>query len=650
MAAMTTQTEAERPYTVARYIVDRLYALGVRHLFQVPGNYSAQFLLEAQQSGKIDCIGTTNELEAGYAADAYARTWGLGVACTTYGVGSFSLYNAIAGSYVERCPVVLINGTANAFAAEELLRFGVLFAHAIDTIRTDESIFRHVTAATAVITDPADAPRLIDRTLRACITEKKPVYLEVRDGVWASPCDLPTSPGPNGVLSPFALDDEREAVVARSVDVAVARVLDRLRSAKSPVLWGGEELQRYAGLQDLFAELVDLTGLPYSTTLMGKSLLAEVDPEYPGQRREKFIGVYDSGFAPKEVKFVIEQSDCVLALGTILSDFYRDIHRKTEGTGALILAAGQAVQVDREAYPNTPLPRFLPRLVETLRSQKTLAGVDHTPPQGFEVLKKVPLAEPTQGQRRALKHEAPEGDSSGLGWAEAFATIQRHVNVSTFVLADTSLCLFPAAQLLMPKRDSFIAQSAWFSIGYTLGAVVGVCSRLAEGERALVLIGDGGFQMIAQAFSTLVKLNKPATIVVFDNNVYGVEQFLVVTATKKEDLDYYRHGSTKPAIFFNQLGMGADAGTGVHRRWDYVKLAEAFGGRGVSVDTVDDFDKALATGGGLEGPLLIAVRTDARDVPPELEFLVHPKSAVEKLSGNETDGKAVSPFAAIAFD
>src|SRR3954468_8850084 len=155
-------------YTIADYLINRLAALGAAHLFQVPGNYTAQFLNRAQASGKIRCIGTVNELEAGYAADAYARLRPIGVLCVTYGVGSFSLYNAIAGAFVERCPVVLLNGTANADKAQQLRSQGVLFAHAIDTPRTDELIFRPVTADRAVLTDPRDAPTQIDRVLRAC--------------------------------------------------------------------------------------------------------------------------------------------------------------------------------------------------------------------------------------------------------------------------------------------------------------------------------------------------------------------------------------------------------------------------------------------------------------------------------------------------
>src|SRR5215813_2029260 len=78
--------------TVKEFLVTRLAEIGGTHMFGVPGNYNAEFLLAAQQSGKLSYTGTTNELEAGYAADAYARlTRRIGICCVTYGVGSFSL-------------------------------------------------------------------------------------------------------------------------------------------------------------------------------------------------------------------------------------------------------------------------------------------------------------------------------------------------------------------------------------------------------------------------------------------------------------------------------------------------------------------------------------------------------------------------------
>src|SRR5262249_55132111 len=173
---------------------------------------------------------------AGSAADFYSRLKPIGICSTTYGVGAFNLYDAIAGAFVERCPVVLVNGSANATKARQLVEQGVKFAHAIDTLRTDELIFRPITAATTVITDPEDAPSEIDGVLRACVTEKRPVYLEVRDGVWIQSCDDP--PDPDDPLAALPLPPDVDNDFDRATEAAVRDVLERLDKAKHPVLWG----------------------------------------------------------------------------------------------------------------------------------------------------------------------------------------------------------------------------------------------------------------------------------------------------------------------------------------------------------------------------------------------------------------------------
>jgi len=73
-------------YTVARYILHRLEEIGVKHLFGVPGDYNLDFLDEVVDS-PIRWVGNCNELNAGYAADGYARLNGAGAAVVTYGVG-----------------------------------------------------------------------------------------------------------------------------------------------------------------------------------------------------------------------------------------------------------------------------------------------------------------------------------------------------------------------------------------------------------------------------------------------------------------------------------------------------------------------------------------------------------------------------------
>jgi TPP-dependent 2-oxoacid decarboxylase len=89
--------------TIATYIIARLKQAGLRHAFGVPGDYVLSFMDRLIEGG-IELIGTCNELNAGYAADAYARIKGIGCVCVTWGVGGFSAMNAIAGAYAEQVP------------------------------------------------------------------------------------------------------------------------------------------------------------------------------------------------------------------------------------------------------------------------------------------------------------------------------------------------------------------------------------------------------------------------------------------------------------------------------------------------------------------------------------------------------------------
>ena len=79
---------------VASYLIQRLYDLGVRHIFGVPGDFVLGFYHELIQSNKLKVINTCDEQGAGFAADAYARINGLGVVCVTYCVGGLKVVNA----------------------------------------------------------------------------------------------------------------------------------------------------------------------------------------------------------------------------------------------------------------------------------------------------------------------------------------------------------------------------------------------------------------------------------------------------------------------------------------------------------------------------------------------------------------------------
>jgi indolepyruvate decarboxylase len=588
--------------TVKEYLITRLAELGGTQIFGVPGNYNAEFLLAAQHSGKLSWVGTTNELEAGYAADAYARlTRRIGICCVTYGVGSFSLLNAFAGSHVEFLPVVLINGSAPEAKAQQLVNQGVLFAHAIDTVRTDERVFRQITdpvrqpgdpILTAVIKDPFEAPAQIDMVLQGCMTTGRPVYLEILQNLWGQSCA-----DPKGKLRPAAdaVPQAEQEVAARA---AVESVLQHLRNAESPVLWGGELLQRL-GLEDEFQGLIDGLGVPYTTTLMAKGLVSET------ANVRRFIGVYDSVFAPAAIKKVVEGSDCLIGLGTILSDFYGVIAEAARDR--LIVAGRRSVRVMRDVYMNVPLDRFARELrAAILRGGKPKRT--YVAPAGFEDLLASRAAKPS-----ALSAGLAGTEDPLITWDSFFSRMQSWANASMHAkervfLVDTSLALFPSAELPVERPGRWVAQTAWLSIGYSVGAALGAGLAVSK-SRPVVFVGDGGFQMIPQAFSTLVRQKIPAILFVFNNGVYGIEQYLVDKQVLPPNEQFFPNPGAE-ASFFDILP-----------RWDYVKLAEAFGGVGYAVRTHAQLEAALEGLAGLrEQPGLVAVELDPHNLPEAIRI------------------------------
>jgi pyruvate decarboxylase len=108
------QVLAEGPRTLGRYIAARLVEVGVRDVFTVPGDFNLVLLDHLLAEPGLELIGCCNELNAGYAADGYARANGVGACAVTFTVGGLSVINAIAGAYSENLPVICIVGGPNS--------------------------------------------------------------------------------------------------------------------------------------------------------------------------------------------------------------------------------------------------------------------------------------------------------------------------------------------------------------------------------------------------------------------------------------------------------------------------------------------------------------------------------------------------------
>jgi pyruvate decarboxylase len=100
--------------SLGRHLARRLVQVGVGDVFAVPGDFNLALLDHLVAEPGLRLVGCCNELNAGYAADGYARARGVGACAVTFTVGGLSVLNAIAGAYSENLPVICIAGGPNS--------------------------------------------------------------------------------------------------------------------------------------------------------------------------------------------------------------------------------------------------------------------------------------------------------------------------------------------------------------------------------------------------------------------------------------------------------------------------------------------------------------------------------------------------------
>src|SRR6266404_1444309 len=169
--------------SIGEYLIQRLYAHGVRHVFGIPGDYVLAFY-DLLYKSKLRIINTCDEQGAGFAADAYARVRGLGAVCVTYCVGGLKVANTTAEAFAEKSPVVVISGAPGMKEREK----NPLLHHKVREFDTQKKVFDQLTVASTVLNEPQTAFQEIDRVLHAALRFKRPVYIEL-------PRDLVSVPG-----------------------------------------------------------------------------------------------------------------------------------------------------------------------------------------------------------------------------------------------------------------------------------------------------------------------------------------------------------------------------------------------------------------------------------------------------------------------
>lgn len=473
----------DAPFTVSDYLVQRLRDIGIEHAFGVPGDYTLDFLDRLVHS-PIAWVGNCNELNAGYAADGYARLKGAGLAVVTYAVGGFSILNAVAGAYAEHVPLVVISG-APAMTRRQTQ---ALVHHLAGDHDMQLEIFRKLTVDCALLAGPRTAPDEIDRVLTNCLSWKRPVYLELPMDVALMPCRRPEPRS-------FQLDKVSDP---QALDECVAEVVTRLAQARNPAVLVGTEVARF-GIGPAALHLIEHLELPYAMTASAKGCLPELHPQS--------LGVYQGAMSRPETRAQIETSDCLIELGVWLTDWDTGLYTSKQGQQVFVRANLDQVRIGYHLYPAVQLEDFVRALAE------------RAPPRHFRDSHPVRPNTPPGGYQ-AQPHQP-------LSASRFYRRVEEFLDDSMILVSDIGDVVCAVAEMHIEEADNFLTQAYYMSIGYATPAALGV-SLARPDKRPVVLVGDGAFQMTAQEVSTLLRQGCRPIIFLVNNDGYLIERYLHV--------------------------------------------------------------------------------------------------------------------------
>lgn len=464
--------------TIGAYLISQLLDYGIEHVFGIPGDYVLGFYDQMEKS-PLKVIGTTREDCAGYAADAYARLRGMGALCVTYCVGGLNVANAIAQAYAEKSPVVLISGSPGVRERHH----DPLLHHKVRTFTTQREIFDHITCASTVLDDPATAFCEIDRVLEACWTQKRPVYIEL-------PRDMVDAP-PEIAHPPRRFKEQTDA---ETLEEALQETTEMLNRARSPVVLADVELHRF-GLQAELRRFLEKTNLPVASTILGKSVIGELYPLY--------LGIYEGALGQPEVTRAVEQSDCLLMLGTFLTDINLGVFTAHLDRCRTIEATSEKIQIKHHAYHNVRFKDFVEGLLRAPIKQRPHPEISHPAPKPFH-----------------MRPDAP------ITVARLFERLNELLADNMTVISDVGDSLFGSTDLVIHRHTEFISPAYYTSMGFAVPAAVGA-QFASPRHRMVVLVGDGAFQMTGMELSTIARHGFDPIVIVLDNHGYTTERFIM---------------------------------------------------------------------------------------------------------------------------
>ncbi|MFC1512994.1 thiamine pyrophosphate-binding protein [Thermodesulfobacteriota bacterium] len=578
-------------------VVELLEEAGVRYVFGVPGGAIEELNIALYNNGTIRPIVAKHEGGAAFMADGYARVSGkLGVCCATAGPGATNLITALACSYADSVPVCALTGqvATSVFGKGAIQESG---AEGVNLV----SIFGNFTKYSGMLFNVKRVQYMVEKAIRVAMSGRMgPVHLSLPVDVMKLSTERVASANKRGFASKMF---ERQGVQE------AARIL---LAAKRPAIivgWGAGLSQ---GAEALLV-LARLLKIPVATSPKAKGMFPESDP--------LSLGCLGFAGSPVAKEYVVERDvDVLLAVGTSFNEWM------TSGWDTRLHPTDHLIQIDvdeEEIGKNYPVSLALTGDARTILKELLYAilrdvggtvsawqdiadvvlrnGVEmgssdclgklwqRVKARGLEQLAEV-------GVVKEEHLEVPIVEGEYYHPRALVADVQSACPAETIYFADMGATMAWAIRYMVVDQPySFHVPLGFSSMGHSVAAAVG--AKLACPDRPVVaLVGDGCFLMHGMEVATAVEYDIPVIWVIFNNGMLGM----------------VHHGRK---LFNPQVPEGLLSG--FRHRYDFVKVAEGLGARGIRIKEPGGLTPQLLAEVIAAGqPTVIDVWIDETAVPP----------------------------------
>ncbi|MBB5319872.1 acetolactate synthase large subunit [Marinobacter oulmenensis] len=526
----------------AELFVRALENEGVQYIFAVPGEENLAFL-EALRNSSIQLVINRHEQAAGFMAATYGRLTGkVGVCLSTLGPGATNLVTAAAYAQLGGMPMMMISGQKPIKSSKQGL-FQIL--DVVDLMRPLTKFTRQISNANTIPAKLREAFRLA--------SEERPgaVHLELPEDI--------ADEEPEADAHIFTPSDARRPTASsKSLEMAC----DMLRKARHPLLMIGAGANRKRVSKALL-RLVDVTGVPFFTTQMGKGVIDERHPCYIGNAALS---------AGDFVHCAIDRADLVINVG-------HDVVEKppffmTPGGKKVIHINFSGADVDPVYFPHHEVVGDIANSVEYLAD-----NCGQCANHDFAGLMEVKQAADHHLESRA------DDDRFPVIPQRIVRDVRRVMPEDGIIALDNGMYkLWFARNYRAYDNNTVLLDNALASMGAGLPSGM-MAAMLYPQLKVMSICGDGGFMMNSQELETAVRLELDLVVLIINDSAYGMIKW-------KQGQEGYPD-------------FGLD-----YRNPDFVTYAQSYGATGHRVTGTGDLESTLRKALDAGGVHLVEVPVD----------------------------------------